>query len=857
MEPDAPMEAAMSSPWTVTEANGLHTTANAISGATPRGSMKRADNVVIRAKDVIEPRRGQGLLGYEYGQPYSRMNEVFFLGGEPVSQWDTSRLVRDTGSALTEYTGSFAPPDAATLRMKAEEVDGQLLFTTTVGLKVLESISSTPRAAGIPRPFNVEVLSDVVDAGAAEFNWLDDNFAVSVRVLFGRRDDNEKLGIGPPSERAVIINDSGDSRAVDVVIGLPDGLTTEHFYRIYMTETVADTLDPGEEHWLVYETKLSAADLTAGMVTKRLTNIEAVLSDVALYTNPNSGSGPSAAKLAPPLAKDVCRWGGRLWGFNLIQKHQFTLTLLGLSDDGDSTGVDKSDESILTINGVTYVLGYAAMDPSEPANGEVFEGNVVVHCNGDAFDTAGVAKNLVEAINLNDEDIRAYYVAREDGWPGEILIEEAAIGGDGFSIFGDLDNYLAFYPQLPLTSGDALVSDNRAEPNGFTCSDINEPESWPLTNYSTAGNKGAGILRGCAVRDAIYALMSDGSIQAISGGAAPFRVDTLDSTAKLVGPDTACVLNNQVWCLTTQGVVTVSEAGVGIVGLPIEVDVRSLFGGALATTRLVSFGFGYETERSYCLWLPTRAGQASPDRGFIYNYATKAWTRWPIPRRCGRVNPVTDVLYMGHATDNTGWKERKRLTPDDLADDAWDIALTSFSRTSMVVDDTSGISEGDGITQGDLRSVVAEVIDATHLKLADSVEWDTPGSLTVSRAIECIVDWQPTPMGSPSLVKNVSDFVLHFLEASFVKAEAFLATDKSGTWARAREFARNGFGAGEWGEFAWGDEDGPTNARAGVPENKGDGGSYHPRFIIREAFASWKLGGYTLQHDVVSERTGK
>jgi hypothetical protein len=107
----------------------------------------------------------------------------------------------------------------------------------------------------------------------------------------------------------------------------------------------------------------------------------------------------------------------------------------------------------------------------------------------------------------------------------------------------------AYFPNIV----SAVSSVNSTQEHGFASSDIDEPESWPLFNYGTAGNKGAQILRGVPLRDGIFCEMSDGTIQVISGSAPPFRVDELDSTAKLIGPDTAAVLNNQIWAHTTEG----------------------------------------------------------------------------------------------------------------------------------------------------------------------------------------------------------------------------------------------------------------------------------------------------------------
>lgn len=854
----------------VLEANGLHTTANPLS-AVPRGAMHRADNVVIRAKDCIEPRRGQPKRAYEFANPYYRANEVFHWGerydtwaASAVLQVDESRLAWDDGTAFTEYTGSYEPPDADLLRTKFASYDNRLHFTTSLGLKALDGINdSSARVMGLGKPFNVETLTDVFDFGDATRNWLEEDSSVAIRVLFCRKDGGSvqsgSITLGPPSERAVVTNsDSGSVvRSVRVVAGIPAGITSSDFVRIYMTDTVGTGEDPGDEHYLIHEAQLTSAQISAAQVTKDITNIEAVLSAVPLYTNPNTGDGIEASKLPPPWAKDLCEWNNRLFAFNIRRKQEFRLTLLGTAADGEGTGLYHLVENRVTLNGKAYNFGDEGIPTGSIVDGAYWIGFTA---DGTPETTAFVAKEWVKAINSYDPDLRAYYVAKPDGWPGEIIIEETGIGGGAFgvsglfSIIGDDHSAEAFSPSLVETQ----YSNDGVQEHGFACSDIDEPESWPLFNYGTVGNRGSAILRGIALRDGIYCLMSDGSVQVISGSAPPFRVDELDTTARLIGPDTAQVLNNQIWALTSQGVVTIGEAGVGIIGLPIEADVRALFGSALATVKLRAFAFTYETERMYGLWLPERAGQTYCSVGYLYNYATKAWACWPLERTCGRVDPLRDVLHMGDANAATTRVERKTLTVDDLADDEWEITIVSASGTTLTVDDTTGISEGDVVKQGLVSAVVTAVTDATHLEVnvngdEETVTWEA-GAATVYEGIECDVEWAPTALGSPGLSKNISDFTLHFWELACQKAEAWIGTDLSFAWSRTGTSQRYGYGSQEWGA-PFGDPSGPFNERMGVAGQKHSASFVMPRFTIREAFAPWKLLGYTLEHEPTSERT--
>ncbi len=412
-----------------------------------------------------------------------------------------------------------------------------------------------------------------------------------------------------------------------------------------------------------------------------------------------------------------------------------------------------------------------------------------------------------------------------------------------------------FSPTLTVVSlgGAALNSSNGAEEHGFACSDIDEPESWPLFNYGTAGNKGAKILRGIPCRDRIYCLMDDGTVQVISGNAPPFRVDELSATVRIIGPDTAQVLNEQVWAFSTQGVVTISEAGVGLIGLPIEADTRTLFGSALETAKLRSFAFAYESERTYGLWLPARAGERHPSKGYLFNYATKAWVNFPEARSCGAVDPYKDVLHMGLGSINNVVVERKTLTADDFADDDWSITISAVAEATLTVSATTGIHAGDVLEQDSIRAVVESVTNATTLVVSTEEDWEIAAA-TVYEAIACDVEYLPTALGAPGLLKDVSDFALLFYELACFKAEGWVSTDLSFAWSRTKSFSRAGFGSQEW-NAPWGDPAGPYIERMGVAGQKHSLNFVVPRFTIREAFASWKLLGYSLEHEVIGGRT--
>jgi hypothetical protein len=213
-----------------------------------------------------------------------------------------------------------------------------------------------------------------------------------------------------------------------------------------------------------------------------------------------------------------------------------------------------------------------------------------------------------------------------------------------------------------------VVSDNSVNPNRVYFSKIGQPEAVPLVNYIDIGPKDKAIQRIMALRDSLVVLKEDG-VYIISGSAAPnFSVRLSDSSALTFAPDTATNLNNLIYVLTSQGVVTVSETGVGVISRNIENKIQEI-ANAKFDYKLMSWGMASESDRCYLLWLPTKIGDMYSTQAFRYNTFTRTWTRWTKPANCGVVNPIDDKIYLGDASGRPYvLKERKNFERQDFAD---------------------------------------------------------------------------------------------------------------------------------------------------------------------------------------------
>lgn len=246
-----------------------------------------------------------------------------------------------------------------------------------------------------------------------------------------------------------------------------------------------------------------------------------------------------------------------------------------------------------------------------------------------------------------------------------------------------------------------VKSDNSTNANRVYFSKLYQPEAVPLINFIDIGPKDKAIQRIMALRDSLIVLKEEG-VYVLTGSAAPnFSVRLADSSAQIFAPDTAVNLNNLIYVLTTQGVATVSETGVGIVSRNIENRISEI-ANAKYDYKLTSWGVSSESDRAYILFLPTRTIDTYATQAYRYNTFTRAWTRWELDASCGLVNPADDKIYLGSPTNRAYvLKERKNFDRTDYSDRAIvrSVGANAFSGNTVIISSAVDIANGDSFVQ--------------------------------------------------------------------------------------------------------------------------------------------------------------
>ena len=813
---------------------GLYTSDNDLS-AVPEGALLKANNIVIDKTDIAEPRRGFDRLSAGFADASYRAYRLWVYQDKLFAHTTNNQVTYWDGAAWQVLSGTYTAPTSG--KVYTAEANQNLYFLTNAGVKKIAAYNGTPVSAGAYKGLDM-----TASLAASTPTWFTTGNYVAYRVLWGYRDANNNLILGAPSQRETINNASGVSKSVSLVVTIPSGVTTSWFVQVYRS-ALSSSDPPSDEMQLVYEANPTSGEITAGSMTiADITPDE--LKGATLYTSA-SQEGLVNGNEQPPLCKDIAVFKGHTFFANTVSKHRYYLTLLA---EGGTGGIAVNDT--ITIGGVTYTAKAA-----ETAASAEFK----VYTSGSASQNIrDTAISLTRVINrYSNSTVYAYYLSGTSDLPGKLLFEERSIGGASFAVTSS--KATCWSPDLP-TSGTTESSTNDTYKNGLFFSKQNQPEAVPLTQFFTVGSKDENILRIIPLRDSLFILKEDGIYRLTGENSASFSVSLLDSSTRLLAPESAAVLNNQIFCLTDQGVVTVSETGVSVVSRPIEQDILSLLVTSLDNVKSYSFGVAYETERKYLLWTISNSGDTYATQCYVYNTFTNTWVRWDLAKRCGVVSPVDDKLYLGEATSQYVNKERKTRTYTDQVDYLSTLTITTVSVDKLTLTLSSGtdtLAAGDVLYQSSTVFSVIESVDTVNSTVTMEFAANfSAGSVDALKRISCEIQWVPQTMGNPATIKHFHTAIWLF-KTDFAGTGTFRFSSDLSTDQESVSFA--GQGIGNWGLFGWGSSPwGGTNQkrpiRTLVPLDKQVCSQLTVEFDHAFGYSSWQLAGVSLVAEVGGER---
>lgn len=813
---------------------GLFTNSNQLS-EVPSGALSRAKNIVIDKDGVAEPCRGFLRLTNAASSSAVRNDRATVYQDHLIVRRsnDDSMSYYVSGAGFTDYSGTYAHPDSDYARMQFAQSNGNLYFTTSLGVKVLDVYTGPIYSTGMPRGL------DGTGSTTGASGMMTDNTQVAYRVVWGSRDASNNLYLGTPSQRMIVSNTSGGTRDVSLTFTIPSGITTSDFFQVYRSkESASSSTEPNDELQLVYEKNPTAGEITAKAVT--FTDSTPVsLMGASLYTNA-SQEGIAESNDEPPFAKDICVFKNYTFYLNVKTKHKLTIKLLSAGSPGL-----VADQTI-TINSMVFTAKAAET---------IASGYFKVFTAGSASQNiSDTAQSLVKVINQysSNTTIYAYYISGYQDLPGQILLVKRTLDTSSFAV--STSNSVAF----DLGTG---TSSNDSYANGLMWSKNQQPEHVPTVHIEYVGSKNFEGRRILALRDSLFILKDDGVFR-LTGSGGSWTIDPLDTSTHIIAPDSAIVVNNQIFALCDQGIVTISDIGVQVISRPIEDEIQGLISASYTNLKTLSFGVSYETDRKYYLWTISASSDTYPTQAFVYNTFTQAWTTRVKDAKFAVVNRTDDKIYICNPSDKYLLQERKALTFRDYIDEEVDgISVVSSSGTTVTLNTTTGIDVGYLLYESSsVYSMITAVDPSTNtVTVYDSYSW-TVAAVTVYKVIESEIEYTVQHFDNPGIMKHFEEAALLLRESSFITGYLSFFTDLSGGYSNTTisgNFGSDLWGLFLWGDGAWGGVSRPKPIRCFIPREKSRGSLISVKFKVANAYAKWSLNGISLNYDWVSERSGR
>lgn len=376
----------------------------------------------------------------------------------------------------------------------------------------------------------------------------------------------------------------------------------------------------GSDYYLSKTVILSATDISNTYISVYDTTPDESLS-VALYTN-DGVQGSESAAFVPPTCTCISSFRGHTFYLNTTDAPFFKVrspVVWGQMFPGSSSGAKASAyggmSSVLscsTSSGSPVITGltsattdYIAIGQRVFASAGFSQGltivtftatTITVDFNAASTVVGTVSLSIVDVLELdgtkyaaaNDinllqnlsRDYQQFNISRQilevdSSWhdnPSDFLvITKKNFWGNpatstNYTLTARATRGHLLEPPLPRieTSETAKTFTAKHSPNGFRWSEENQPENCPATNAAFCG---AGeIYAAVATRDALWIFASDGLWRLSgTGGQAgrgyDWRIDPVDSTLIISSPQAICVLRDNVYAMTSRGLVRVDSGG--------------------------------------------------------------------------------------------------------------------------------------------------------------------------------------------------------------------------------------------------------------------------------------------------------
>lgn len=648
---------------------------DAAAASAPPGSMRTAQDVVMRRAGVVEPRP---VLVSAQGHPDmigNYQDKLIVLKVRPDTPVVNYKILTVSGNNVTTVGGTtynttakaleYEGPDG--VRNRSAEARGSFYFTTASGVKKVEAATAVPKVAGLPQP-----AAPIITTGATgSTEW-------TFRTCYVRVDANDQKLRSAPSPLVL----SPPCSQAEIKQHLSSLIVTGDRLEVY--RSLPDVTNDELQLAAVFE--ILATHVGLGYVSSDVYTPIGALGG-SLYTNATQ-EGILQRNSPPPVCSDLALYQGSMFFANVRAYEAFisldaTVSSAGVVRPGyrrfSASWHFNNGSAAVTAdvgNGFTLQKGMAVKSPALTASYAVIgslytsstKDRITLNVNATLTDTT--AATFYDFFRVGNEYFYAYitpgfdpdlyegttqgkYMAalanainiNSTAYTAEIAYTQGAADVQVAGLFvrsrntivattvswspqAKGVNYVGNQPGVAWSGDDRLL--DVGSPNALAWSKPEQPEAVPEVNGLLVGAANYPILRIVPTRDALYVFKQDGTwvlTGPVGGGSFPaqWRVDLLDPTLSLLTPDCVAVIGDTIYGWFTRGFLAIQRGGVTDLGFG-KIDDQ------LASLQLF---LAQKPTREHVGGVWVAAGEYDREiylsdgtKVYVYNTESQAWTTW-------------------------------------------------------------------------------------------------------------------------------------------------------------------------------------------------------------------------------------
>lgn len=434
------------------------------------------------------------------------------------------------------------------------------------------------------------------------------------------------------------------------------------------------------------------------------------------------------------------------------------------------------------------------------------------------------AQAIVKAINRDALSlVYARYSSAITDIPGKFRLTSKGFGQVVYLRANQASAASGFYPVLPTSfgSGTQVFSRSDSQPHAWMASKEGEPEAVPGTNIFPAGSRNAKLLRAIPLRDSLILVKEDGIFRVVGDDISNFTTTALDTTVFCVAKSSVVLINNEVFFLSNQGIVRVTDSSVQIISDRITEVIQPIIG--RTNIDALTGAVAYDSDHQYLI-STTDPNQTTTFVTHLCNVYNGDWTTSTTLFSQGVIGPG-DRLYL-LSLSNQILRERKDQLKTDYCGQNYPATVVSVAPNglSAVVNTASTLLPAKGwvFAKGSAFSRISAVNGAagtyniTFVLPTNLIAGDTPD---VFSSYKSTIKLAPYHGGIVGRMKQFCEMSLAMRNAAASELIVWFVTtyfDASDYFDWVSKTASDlGWGGGNFAAEAWGNVD-STNLDIGT-----------------------------------------